>query len=154
MHTYLRSLLTLALVATAITAQASAETPKPVVEKIEVGIEQSAPQSVVKPRLTAEEQALQAIRDAGREAVAVLVARLPGQATEQGRAEIQKQIEATKQASRVEMLRKLIEFADAKGDVAQATEARRILDIALNGPQSQSLSVNRPAPTQNPGGQR
>ena len=154
MHKSLRSLLILALMASAALALAADEEPKASEPKIEVGTEQPAPESVAKPRLNAEELALQAIKDSGRETVAALVAQLPGQATEQARADIQKQIEAAKLNSRIEMLNKIIEFAVAKGDKDTATEPRRILDIMQNGPKSLPQSVNRPAPTQNQGGQR
>jgi len=146
------SLLILALMATAVTALASDEEPKAAVQKIELGTEQAFPNSVLKPHLTIEEQVLQDIKDIGRETVAALVAQLPSQSTEQGRADLQKQIEAAKTNNRVEMLNKIVEFAVANGDEAKAAEARRILDITLNGPQPAAQKPHRPAPTQNQGG--
>ncbi len=122
--------------------------------KIEVGTEQSSANSVLRMRLTVEEQILQDIKDIGRETVAALVAQLPGQASEQGRADLQRQIEAAKTNNRIERLTKIIEFAVANGDEAKAAEARRILDITLNGPQPLAQKPNRPAPAQNQGGQR
>lgn len=154
MQKLLRSLLTLALMAAATVVLASDEDPKAAVEKIEVGTEQPAVGSVTEPRLTVEEQILQDIKDIGRETVAALVAQLPGQATEQGRADLQRQIEAAKTSNRIERLNKIIEFAVANGDEAKAAEARRILDITLNGPQPVAQNPQRPAPAQNQGGQR
>ncbi len=154
MQNRLRSLLILALVATAALALAQTEDPKAEAQNMEVGTEQPAPDVVVKPRLTTEEQALHAIKDAGRAAVAALTAQLESQVTEQGRADLQKQIEAAKVNSQVEMLNKIIEFALAKGDQPQVDEARRILDITLNGPQISPQIVHRPAPIQDQGGQR
>jgi Xaa-Pro aminopeptidase len=148
------SLLILALVTMAAMALAQAEDPKADVQTMQVGTEQPAPDVVVMPQLTPEEQELHAIKDAGRAAVAALAAQLESQATEQGRADLQKQIEAAKVNSQVEMLHKIIEFALAKGDQLQVEEARRILDITLNGPQVQPQSVHRPAPIQDQGGQR
>ena len=153
MQSRLRIPLTLAFIATAALALATEEDPVPTVQSIEVGVEKPLPETVIEPRLTAEEKALYAIRDEGQEAVAALTAQLPGQVTDQGRVEIQKQLEAAKQANRIEMLRKIIEFADAAGDEEKAGEARRILDLAMNRSPTPPRTVDRPAPVQTQGGE-
>ena len=154
MRKLLCSLLTLALMAAATVVMASDEEPKAAAEKVEVGAEQPFTDAVPQPRLTVEEQILQDIKDIGRETVADLVAQLPGQATAEGRADLQRQIEAAKVNNRIELLNKIIEFAVANGDEPRAAEARRILDITRNGPQPVAQQPSRPAPAQNQGGQR
>ncbi len=152
MHSTMRSLLVLALLAVATVALAANEEPKTHVQDFSEGHERIESGPVPRPRLNSEELALQEINDAGRQAVAILVAQLQGMTSEQARVDIQKQIEAAKTQSRIALLHKIIEFAAAKGDEAKVLEARRILDITLNGPQDQPQNIQRPAPARTQGG--
>jgi len=104
------------------------------------------PQTAPAPRYTAEQRAILTLQEEGRGAVAELVAQLESAADAEAVADLQRRIEKAKLATRVAVIEKIIEFADAQGDTDKADEGRRVLQILTEGAPAPSSSIQRPAP--------
>jgi len=96
----------------------------------------SAGQSIVRQPLTAEEKALNDVRQRGVDQVRTLVANTRGLPDGPARRALQHKVEEVKRTTEVEFLRVKIQFARQRGDLAMAQECQHHIDLILNPPKA------------------
>jgi hypothetical protein len=103
------------------------------------------PQQVTLP-LSAEEKALRAIEEEGRQQVLELTKGLEGMPDGPARRALEKKAVQLKQDNYIRLLRAKIDFARARGDFAAVQQGEAIVNAILNPHPPVASSVARPAP--------
>ncbi len=119
-------------------------------QPFKAGERASAPaaQQTVKPPLTAEEKALLAIEEEGRQEVLELVKSLEGMPDGPARRALERKAVQLKRDHYVRLLRAKVDFARARGDFAAVQQGEAIISSILNPRPAASATVARPAPDQ------
>jgi TolA-binding protein len=102
--------------------------------------------AAIRPRLSAEGEALLAIREDGRRQVQQIAAEMAGLQDAERIRQLQGRIQDIKKQTRIRFLEEKIRFASERGDHAVEAEAQRLIDRLRNPPRPEMTAPVRQTP--------